>query len=67
MSELVVSGHGQFQGNAKRLDRHNRDGTNRRADREVNEWIPLPIGRRDFVDHNYGEDDDHQAVNYEAY
>lgn len=52
MGELVVAGKGKLKGNAESLDRHDRDGANGRADRDVDESIVLAVNGGDLIDHD---------------
>jgi hypothetical protein len=66
MGELVVTRKGELQGDAEGLDRHDGDGSNGRADGEIDERILLAVLGRNFVDHNHGEDDNDGRVEEEA-
>lgn len=55
MGELVVASKGQLEGNAERLDGHNRDRSHKGADAEVDEWVLLPVDGGDLVDHEHGK------------
>lgn len=43
LSELVVASQCKLQGNTEGLDRHDRDGANSRADRDINERVLLSV------------------------
>lgn len=62
MNELVVSLKGELHGDAKRLDRHHRDGADGRADRDEDERVLLAVHWRDAVDHDGREDRDSETV-----
>lgn len=64
--ELVVAGEGELQRDAEGLDRHDRHGADGAADGEVDERVPAPVFRRDFVNHDGREDGDYSAVEEEA-
>ena len=59
MRELVIPAQGQFHGNAKRLDGHDGDGADGRADGDVDKRVLLPIHRSYPVDH-HGRVDGHR-------
>lgn len=56
MCELVVPGESELKRNAESFDGHDGDRAHRGADRQINQRIALAIERRDFVDHDHGED-----------
>jgi hypothetical protein len=60
--ELVVARKGQLQRNAKRLDGHDRDGPDGRADAQVDEWVLLAVDGADLVDHEARKDADSDRV-----
>lgn len=62
MGKLIVASECKLQGDSECLDRHDRYGTDGRADRYIDERIVLAVNRRDFVYHDGGEDDYRQAV-----
>lgn len=66
MAELVVPRERQLDRDAERLDRHDRHGSHRAADAEVDERVLAPVARRHLVDHEGGEDGDDSAVEEEA-
>lgn len=67
VAELVVPRKGQLESNAKRLDGHDRDGSNSRANAQVDKRILLAVDRPNLVDHNRRENADEQRVEQEAY
>lgn len=67
MRELVVPAQGQFDGNAKCLDGHDRNGADGRADRDVDERVLLPIHRSYPVNHHGRVDGHCQTIAQEAY
>lgn len=62
MSELIVARKGELEGDAKSLDGHDRDGADRRTDRQVNDRVLLAVDGSDLVDHNDCEDDDRKGI-----
>lgn len=66
MRELIVPAKRQLDGNAKRLDRHNRHAAHGAAYRQVDHRVLLAVIGRDAVDHDDGEDGDDKAVEEEA-
>ena len=67
MAELVVAGKREFQGDAKGLDGHDGDGTDSRADGQIDECVLLAMDRRDSVDHEDGKRHNANGVQEEAY
>jgi len=61
MRELVVARQSQFHSNSKCLDRHDRDRSNSRANRQVNQGVPFPVLWRDSVYHNDSKYNDREA------
>lgn len=55
MRKLIVMVEGEFQSNAERFDRHDRNGANGRADGDVNQWVLLSVDWGDPVDHDRRE------------
>lgn len=49
--ELVIASQGQLDGNSKSLDRHDRNRSDSRADRKVDEGVLLSILWSYLVDH----------------
>lgn len=66
LSELVVAPQCELQGNTESLDRHDRDGANSRADRNVNERVLLSVQRSYPVDHDGREDGHGKAIGKES-
>ncbi len=62
MSELVAPGKREFQRNAEGLHRHDRHGSNGRADGQVDEGVLLSVDWGDFVDHDGSEYRHDEAV-----
>lgn len=67
MSELVVAGKGELEGNAESLDRHDGNGSDSGADREVDESVLLAVNGSNLVNHEQRKDDDGQSIDDEAY
>jgi len=65
MSELIIAGKCQLDGNAEAFDRHDGHATNCAADGDVDERILATVGRSDAVDHYDGEDGDGGAIEEE--
>jgi hypothetical protein len=66
VSELVVAAQGQLDGDTDTLDRHDGDGANSAADRNVNQRVLASIARAHAVDHDGREDNDQQHIEEEA-
>lgn len=62
MAELVVASKCEFQSNAEGLDGHDGDGSDSRANGEVDERILLSVDGGNLVDHGNGERDDGNGV-----
>lgn len=67
MLELVVASKGELDCDTKRLDGHDRDGSNSRADGEVDQWVLLSVDRSNPVDHNCRKHNDNEAVEQVAW
>lgn len=67
VSELVVARKSQLQSDAERFDGHDRDGSHKRADTEVYEWVMLSVDRSNLVNHENGEGRDRDGVYQEAW
>jgi hypothetical protein len=52
MRELIVAGHCELEGDTKGLDRHDGDGSNDRADRDVDERVLSSIDWGHLVNHH---------------
>lgn len=50
--ELVVSAKGELQGNAERLNSHDGDGADKRADSKVDERVLLAVDRCNLIYHD---------------
>ena len=66
MCELVVASQGQLHSNSKRLNRHDRNSSNGRANRQVYQRVLLPILRRNFVYHEDRENGHGEAKEQET-
>ena len=66
MRKLVVSRQGQFQSDAKGLDRHDGDGSDGRTYRQVVQGIRLAIFGGNLIDHDHGKDGDDDAEYQES-
>jgi hypothetical protein len=66
MRKLIVAAKCQLNGNAKRLDRHDRHRADSAAYGYVDHGVFLAVFRRDAVDHDQGEGGDEQAIEEEA-
>ena len=62
VSELVMPGKSELHRNAEGLDGHDGDGSNGRADREVDQRVFLAVNGRNLVDHDAGVHNNHEAV-----
>lgn len=62
-----MAGKGELQGNAKGLDRHDRDGADGRADEEVDEGALPSVDGSNLVNHDDGEDADGENVEQETW
>lgn len=65
-SELVVPRQGKLDRDTEALDRHDRDGTDKRADGEVHERERASVSRDDEVYHAQREDGHNKTVEQEA-
>lgn len=65
-SELVVPRQGKLDRDTEALDRHDRDGTDKRADGEIHERERASVPRYDEVDHAQGEDGHDETVEQES-
>jgi hypothetical protein len=66
MAELVVASKGELERNTKSFDRHDRNGSNSRADGKVNESVLLAISGGNSVNHKDGETNDGEGVEKKA-
>jgi hypothetical protein len=66
MRKLVVTRKRHLERESKRLDKHDRHGARRRANRQVDQRVLATILRRNLVDHKGGKDRDEEAVEQEA-
>lgn len=66
MGELVITSERELQRNTKRFDRHDGNGADGRADRDVNERVLLSVYGRNSVDHDGRVDCDGEAINEET-
>lgn len=66
VAELVVARKGQLQGNAERLNSHDRDRADGRADAQVDERVPLAVHGTDTVDHDARKNADSECVEQKA-
>lgn len=64
--ELVLARECHLDGEAERLDEHDRDRARGGADGEVDERVLATVFRCDLVDHEAREDSDEEAVEEEA-
>lgn len=61
-----MAGKSKLEGDSKCLDRHDGNGADSRADREVNESVLLAMDGGNFVYHENGEGYDGDRVEEEA-
>jgi len=66
VSELVVPGKGQLDGNTDTLDGHDGHGSDSAADGDIDQRVLASITRGHTVDHDGREDNDQQHVEEEA-
>lgn len=66
MRKLVVARKCKLQGDSEGLDRHDGDGADSRADREVNDGVLLAVDRSNLVNHDDGEYDDDDGIEQEG-
>lgn len=66
MGELVIPAEGELQCDSKRFDRHDGDGANSGADRDVDERVLFPVHRRNPVDHDGRVDRNGEAIDEET-
>lgn len=67
MSELVISGESQLDGDTDTLDRHDGHTSDGAADGNVDEGVLASITRAYPVDHDCRKDNDQQDVEEEAW
>lgn len=65
-SELVVPRQSKLDRDTEALDRHDRDGTDKRADGEIHERERASVPRDDEVDHAQREDGHDETVEQES-
>lgn len=64
--ELVVASERELKRNAKGLDGHDRDGTDGRADGQVDQGVSLAVGGGNSVDHEDGKGHDGKGIQKET-
>lgn len=67
MAELVIAGKGKLEGDAKGLGRHDGDGADGGANREIDERILLAVERSNSVNHEDGKGNHGNRVEKEAF
>lgn len=66
MRELVVARKGELKGDAKGLDGHDGNGSNGRANRQIDESVLLSVHGCNFVNHEDGESHHCNRIEQEA-
>lgn len=65
--ELVVSGKSKLKRDAEGLDGHDGDGSDCGADRHIDQRVAFTMNRRNFIDHDNGENGDDERIYQKPY